>query len=295
MEPHYYAAFLETIGHTVRELHGVYWFNVFSHAWICFPLETQLNPAEIEPSGIVDHRGGLVRYCCSVEDGFRSFRHVASAKDYGFSSLLPKNRNQTRQGLEKCTCGPVDARELSTEGIALHAETMIRQGRRLPDNYEAYWRRYFEAVSSCPAATVWACRYQGMLASFLISFRIGNVENVCIIRSREELLKHRPNNAMLFTFLQHALSRPETSEVCIGLQSLQSDMSSLDLFKRGMGFEEKVIGQRVEFQAPLGFAVPRFVAQIAGKAAGKVNGEYAARLAGALTIYANQPRIRRSA
>ena len=296
MEPQVYAEFLEKLGHTVREVQGVYWYNVFSHAWTCFPFETLLSPADLDLSRILDGgRGGIVRYCCREEDGVTSFRQVVSGCSYGLASLDPKARNKTRQGLEKCVCGPADAQEIAREGIELHAETLIRQGRRLQSGAEKYWQRYFEAVSACPAATIWACRYAGRLASFLISFRIGAVENVCIVRSRDELLAHRPNNAMLFTFLQQTLRRSEIAEVCIGLQSLQSQTSSLDSFKRGMGFEERPIGQRIEVQLPLGFTVPRFVAGFAGSVAGKVGGEYAARLAGALAIYSSQPQIRRVA
>jgi len=295
MQPQYYAAFLEQIGHTVREANGVHWFNVFSRAWACFPFEAQLNPAEVDLSEVMDHRGVLARFCCQVEVGAKSFRQILTEKNYSLTSLDPKARNKTRQGLEKCTYGQEDARDLGADGIDLHAQTLRRQGRKISDDYESYWRKYFDAAAQCPAATVWAARYQGQLASFLISFRIGTVENICIVRSDEELLKHRPNNAMLFTFLQHALSREDTTEVCIGLQSLQAGMNSLDMFKRGMGFTEQPIGQRIELRPTLGFAVPRSLAKLAGKAVGRIHNEYAARLAGALSLYADQPEIRRSA
>lgn len=296
MQPHVYAAFLERIGHTVRESYGVHWFNVFSQTWISFPLETQLDPAQVDVDAIIgDLHGGIVRYCCSVDSGAPGFRHVATAKNYSLATLQPKHRNQTRQGLQHCTCGQADPRELAREGIKLHAETLLRQGRRLPDNYENYWKKYFHAVADCPAATAWTCRHDGVLAAYLISFRIGDVENICIVRSREELLKLRPNNALLFTFLEHSLASKDAGEVCIGLQSLQRDMASLDSFKRGMGFVEKPIGQRIEVRAPLGLPIPRFAARIAAKAADSVNHELAARLAGALKLYDQQPCIRRAA
>ena len=295
MQPQHYAAFLERIGHTVREANGVHWFNVFSRAWACFPFESRLNPAEVNLSEVMDHRGVLARFCCKVEEGAKSFRQILTEKNYSLTSLDPKARNKTRQGLEKCTYGQEDARDLGADGIDLHAQTLRRQGRKISDGYEAHWKRYFEATAQCPAATVWAARYQGQLASFLISFRIGTVENICIVRSDEELLKHRPNNAMLYTFLQQAMSREDTTEVCIGLQSLQAGMNSLDMFKRGMGFIEQPIGQRIELRPTLGFAVPRSLAKLAGKAVGRIHNEYAARLAGALSLYADQPEIRRSA
>jgi len=152
----------------------------------------------------MDHRGVMARFCCNVEDGIRSFRHIVADRNYSLSSLDPKARNKTRQGLENCTSGPENAHELGADGIELHTQTFRRQGRKISDGYESYWRKYFDAVSQCPSATVWATRYHGALASFLISFRIGSVENICIIRSNEELLNLRPNNAMLFTFLQQA-------------------------------------------------------------------------------------------
>ena len=210
MPPQYYAAFLERMGHSIRESNGVHWFDVFSRAWICFPLETQLNPATVDLSQIMDHRGVMARFCCPVDDGVSSFRQIVADKNYSLSSLAPKTRNQTRQGLENCTCGPEDARELASDGIELHSQTIRRQGRKVADGYKSHWNKYFDAVADCPAATVWAARSKGALASFLISFRIGHVENICVVRSSEELLRYRPNNAMLFTFLQQALNRTET-------------------------------------------------------------------------------------
>jgi hypothetical protein len=284
------------MGHTVREAHGVHWYNVFSRSWICFPLETQLDPAQIDVDAVIgDFHGGIVRYCCRVESGAPGFRHVAAGNGYSLATLQPKHRNQTRQGLQHCSCSQADPHELAREGIELHAETLLRQGRRLPDNYESWWKKYFHAVADCPAATAWTCRHEGVLAAYLISFRIGNVENICIVRSREELLKFRPNNALLFTFLQQKLASEHTSEVCIGLQSLQRDMASLDSFKRGMGFTEKPIGQRIEVRTPLGLQIPRFAARIVAKAADSLNHELAARLAGALRLYDQQPHIRRAA
>jgi len=131
MPPQYFAAFLERMGHTIRESSGVHWFDVFSRVWITFPLETRLNPATVDLSQIMDHRDIMARFCCNVKSGVSSFRHVVAEKNYSLSSLDSKARNQTRQGLENCTCGPEDARELATERIELHAQTLRRQRRQV--------------------------------------------------------------------------------------------------------------------------------------------------------------------
>ncbi|MCA9037032.1 MAG: GNAT family N-acetyltransferase [Planctomycetaceae bacterium] len=295
MDPHFYAEFAQRIGHGVIEDNGRYWFEVSSRVWMCCPFEMRLNPASVDPSKIMDSRGVMARYCCEPENGVPSFRHIVNQRDYDLKTLNAKARNKTRQGLEYCRSGQLDASELQDAGIELHEKTLRRQGRRIPDNFEAWWRNYFEAVSKYPAATLWASWHEGSLAAFLVSFRIGSVENISIVRSDEELLKYKPNNAMLYTFLQDRMSNPDISEVCIGLQSLQPGMDSLDLFKRGMGFIEEPIGQRIELRPTLRMAMPQGIARLAGKAMGRFRNEHAARLAGALECYGTQPAIRRSA
>ncbi len=295
MEPRHYAEFVERLGQKVIENDGLFWIELFSRVWMCCPFESQLNPAEVDVSKIMDSSGVMARYCCNIEHGASSFRHVVTEKNYDLGTLNPKARNQTRQGLENCTSGQVEAKDLRKAGFDLHVNTLQRQGRVSRSDAEAYWKKYFDAIETCPCATMWASWYQGRIAAFLISFRIGSIENISIVRSDDELLKHRPNNAMLFTFLKEALNRPDVTEVCIGLQSLQPGMGSLDLFKRRMGFVEQPVGQRIELRPSLQLAVPKSLALVAGKAIGYVKNEYAARLAGALSCYAAQPSIRRSA
>ena len=93
--------------------------RAFSRAWACFPFEAQLNPAEIDLSEVMDHRGVLARFCCQVEVGAKSFRQILTEKNYSLTSLDPKARNKTRQGLEKCTYGQEDARDLGADGILI--------------------------------------------------------------------------------------------------------------------------------------------------------------------------------
>ncbi|GAB5442911.1 MAG: hypothetical protein Fues2KO_32600 [Fuerstiella sp.] len=296
MDAQHHAEFLERIGHTVRECNGVYWFDTFSRAFTTIPYDVQIDPAASPARDVLGSDGLLVRYSCDVADGVPSFQHVVTDKNYGMETLINKARNKTRQGLRKCEAGPVDPLELGDEGVQLHAETLLRQGRRLSDNFESYWKQYFAAASANPCATAWAAWYEGKLASYLISFRAGAREYISIVRSSQELLKHRPNNAMLYTFLEHTMARPEIDEVSIGLQSLQPGGESLDLFKRGMGFQERPIGQRIELRSPLTAALPGPVAALAARTLKLLpGGEKQARLSGALNWYATQPRVRRAA
>lgn len=296
MDPQYHAEFLEKIGHQIREHQGVLWFDIFSRAYTTIPYDAPVNADLFEPAEVLGSEGVMARYSCSESSGVGSFQHVVTDKNYDMPTLINKARNKTRQGLRNCTAGEIDPIELGEDGIRLHAETLIRQGRRLPHDFESYWRNYFAAASASPAAKAWAAFYEGKLAAYLISFRAGSKEYVSIVRSSQELLKHRPNNAMLFTFLKETMARDEITEVSIGLQSLQPGGESLDVFKRGMGFQERPIGQRIELRRGLSSAIPRPLASLAARTLRMIpGGEKQARLSGALSWYATQPRISRAA
>ena len=92
------------------------------------------------------------------------------------------------------------------------------------------------------------------------------------------------------------MAREEITEVSIGLQSLQPGGESLDVFKRGMGFQERPIGQRIELRPGLSAAIPRPFALLAARTLQLLpGGERQARLSGALRWYGSQPRIARAA
>lgn len=296
MDPHYHAEFLQKIGHQIREYQGLYWYDVFNRAWAAIPYDTLINPAEFDVAEVLGEKGLMVRYSCPVDSGVPSFQHVVTDKNYGMPTLINKARNKTRQGLRNCEAGEIDPKDLGDAGIRLHAETIIRQGRRLPHDFEDYWKNYFAAASENPCATAWAAWHEGELASYLISFRSGSKEYICIVRSSLDKLKFRPNNAMLYTFLETAMAKEEITEVSIGLQSLQPDGASLDLFKRGMGFEERPIGQRIELRRGFSAALTPSLATVASKTLKLFpGGEKQDRLTGALDWYARQPKVARAA
>lgn len=293
MNPSFHAEFLQSIGHTIREHAGTLWFDSFSRAWTTIPYDAPVDPRQFSAAELLQRDGVMARYSCDVEDGVHSYQHVVTDANYDFPALISRARNKTRQGLKHCTVSEIDPTELGEAGVRLHAETLIRQGRRLPHDFESYWAKYFAAASKNDCASVWAAYHEGELAAFLISFRANSTEYVSIVRSSQAMLKFKPNNALLFSFLKHTMARPEIDEVSIGLQSLQPGGESLDLFKRGMGFQERSIGQRIELCGSLAATLPRGVASLAAKTLKVMpGGERQARLSGALKWYAKQPKLR---
>ena len=150
MDRQYHAEFLQRIGHDVTEHNGVLWFDVFSRAYTTIPYDAPIDCASFDPSSVLGKDGLMLRHSCPVDQGVVSFQHVVTDKNYGMSTLISRARNKTRQGLRLCTAGQIDPIELGEAGIRLHAETIIRQGRKLPHDFEAYWKKYFEEASKSP-------------------------------------------------------------------------------------------------------------------------------------------------
>lgn len=296
MDGQHYAKFLEQIGHKVHQAHGVYWFNVYPRVYTCFPFETLLDPEQLDLKQVLGSDGLVARYSCELPVGRDSYRLVVADKSYDLSSQTSKSRNQTRRGLERCEYGPLDFGQLVEHGVHLNRETLIRQQRRIPSGFEEYWQNYYKSADNCPAATAWGSWHEGQLASYLISFQIGEVENICIVRSDRSKLKHYPNNAMIYSFLQHALAKDDVREVSIGFQSLLAGTEPLDHFKYGLGFQKVPIGQRIELRRTLGLAVPRSVASLAGKMLKPwQESDKLGRVSGLLNWYSEQPAIQRAA
>ena len=287
-----YIAFLEAMGHKIREHAGVYWFNVHPGVYMSVPFHKLVSPAEIDVKKILIYDGIALRYPCALEHGRRSFRIVVNDPDYDLPSLSSKARNQTRRGLENCEVKPLAFGQLGDDGIRLNRETLSRQGRKIPENYETYWTRYFDAASKSDGGETWGSFVNGELAAYLIAFRMEGVAHILIVRSAQNHLSMYPNNALLFTYIKSVLGTSEIREVSIGLEPIQGDMASLDRFKAGMGFMQLTVGQRVEFnpllvpliKSPLG----RMAHSIAKHRSAR--SENMAKLAGMFSWYEKQDK-----
>ncbi|MCA9059835.1 MAG: hypothetical protein KDA85_15110, partial [Planctomycetaceae bacterium] len=233
---------------------------------------------------------------CPVEQGVSSFRIICDDPNYDFPALRSRTRTQVRRGLEECQVERIDFETLRKHAIQLNADTLMRQGRRVPANLERYWTKYYEAAALTDGAETWGAFVEGQLAAYLISFTIEDVANLLILRSALDHLKKFPNNALLFLYLQQALARPDIRMVCYGYESIQADMGSLDQFKMGMGFRQDPVGQRVELA---GWARPilnRYTTAPAIHLLKRLgHSETSAKLQGILNWYQQQPSLQHGA
>lgn len=240
-----YADFLVRMGHTVRKVGGIYWFNVQPHIYMSFPFQNLVEPFAINWSGVFGNDGWFARFPCSIDIGRPSYRLIVDSPEYDLKYLSGKARNQTRRGLEFCQVRQIEFSELTDRGIEINRETLERQGRRISKDFQEYWRRYYFEASRTTGAHSWGAFVNGELAAYLIGFVMDDVSHILIVRSSTTHLRKYPNNALLFHYIRYMLHYRIVNEISIGMESIQDGMQSLDHFKLGMGFRKATLGQRI--------------------------------------------------
>ena len=279
----------------MREVGGVHWFNCGSRVFSSLPYDQDVDARSIDLREILKSDGLVVRFGCPVDQGVPSFRIVCDSKDYAFPLLRSRTRTQVRRGLEVCRVERIEFQQLQKLAMPLNADTLIRQGRKVPSDLQNYWTRYYQQAAVTDGAEAWAAFIGTALAAYLISFMIDDVANLLIVRSSSQHLECYPNNALLFQFLSARLMAPDVRMVSYGYESIQSDLGSLDQFKLGMGFRKDPVGQRIEFAPWISPFINRFtdiVTRRILKSLGR--GETVAKLEGMLNWYHAQPTLQPS-
>lgn len=293
ISPLHHIDFLQRIGHDVRESGGVHWFNCGSRVFSSVPYDQDVDARSIDLREILRSDGLVARFGCPIDQGVPSFRIVCDSKDYDFPLLRSRTRTQVRRGLEVCRVERIEFQQLQKLALPLNADTLIRQGRKVPSDLQTYWTRYYQQAAVTQGAEAWAAFVGTDLAAYLISFMIDDVANLLIVRSSSQHLENYPNNALLFQFLSARLKDADVRMVSYGYESIQSDLGSLDQFKLGMGFRKDPVGQRIEFAPWISPFINRFTDTVTRRVLKMLRrGETVAKLQGMLNWYRDQPTLR---
>lgn len=292
VSPQHFAEFLQRMGHTVREAGGAWWYNTSRGIYTSFPFDQDIDAASLPLRQILGRDGLVARYGCPPDQGVTSFRFACDDCDYDFPQLRSRTRTQVRRGLEECRVEQIEFDVLRRHGVALNADTLTRQGRRIPGDLESWWTQYYESAAKTPGAEAWGAFAGEELAAYLISFTIGESANILIVRSATSHLKKFPNNALLFQFIHQRIRDPRINRVLYGYESIQPDLGSLDQFKVGMGFQAAACGQRVEVAGWLKPLLNRYTAAPLSLMLKQLShGETSAKLRGILRWYQQQPAL----
>lgn len=245
-----FANYFRILGHHVVETKSAYWYNVNQRAFNSIPFHRLLQPTPDEFSALWRSGGALVaRYPTHADSqvGQASYMFVCRNKNYDLEQFSANTRSHTRRGLKNCEIRRIEFDFLAKEGLALHVSTLNRQGYTIPTTVTERWQRTCAAAAQTPDFEAWGAFIDNQLAALAVGFLIENCYQVSTVRSQKELLKHYPNNALIYHVTHTAINRPEVDFVSYGVESLNDSLEGLVKFKVDMGYELMTIKQHAIF------------------------------------------------
>jgi hypothetical protein len=245
------AAFYRRSGVRVARSESAWWYEAAPRFLLAIPSHRPLHLPDAEARDLIrrEKLAGL-RYICADEDGGRpSFQLVCDTPGYALEKLSANARSKIRRGLGRNEIRRVTGKELAAVAERAFVETMERQNRASAAAVET-WRRMLAAADDEPAVEIWTAWHEGQFACYLVCVRIDDVCEFFQARSSNPMLKHYPNNALIYTLTEEMLVRRGLREVTFGIESPEP-VEELDQFKLQMGFRKKPVRQRVIFHGAL--------------------------------------------
>ncbi len=244
-------AFFAASGFDVHKSPNAHWYEAGSRFLLSLPSHRSVTISDDEAREVLKQTGAMgLRYVTGDSEGARrSYQIIASGKDYSLEKLAANARSKIRRGLKRHELARISGEELGTAGLQAFMETLDRQDRNSQSNLER-WQQLLRAADQEEAVEIWGAWQGDTLAAYLMVFLIDDVCEFYQGRSRNDCLKHYPNNALVYHLTEDVLVRRGLREVTYGLESLEP-VGSVDAFKWSMGFERKEIFQRVVFHPAL--------------------------------------------
>ena len=244
-------SFFEKVGFRGHRSASAHWYVAGPRFLMSLPSHSEVSVDKAELADIFRKtRVAGIRYISAPGEGGRaSYQIVASGSEYSLAKLSGNTRSKTRRGLKRNEIRPVTGAEVAEHGHKAVTQTLERQGRS-SDEAVAAWRRLLAAADAEPAAEIWGAWHEGELAAYLLMLHIDDVCEFYQARSRNDLLQHYPNNALIHTLTEEILVKRAVREITFGIESAE-DVSALDTFKFSMGYTRKLIHQKVVFHPAL--------------------------------------------
>jgi hypothetical protein len=252
MNAEIFAEWLRRQGHRVERTSSSYWFDQGPRTYQAFPYHWIIDPSRDELADFLRRSRAIgLRFSSplAAEEGQISYHAVYENKPYGLESLGKWARKNVRRGLRGCVVEPLTWEQLATDGWALQADTLDRQGRELRLGPER-WRQRCMAASDLPGFEAWGASVAGHLAASVITFTLDDYVYMLYQQCHRDYLANHVNNALSFVVTQTIMERPTTYGILYGLHSLDAP-SSVDEFKFRMGYTAKPVRQRVVFHPHL--------------------------------------------
>lgn len=232
--------FLRAQGRHVVRTESCWWYSAYNQTrvYYSFPPNRVVTPSQDEVKEVFKSASGvkILRYLSPATSTGKDSYIWTCRQPYSLQTLDSKARNQVRQGLKNCEIRSLSLSALESMGKRANAETMSRLG------IDSGGLNFSHTMQTNSAYEAWGAFVDENLAAYIVTHRIEDWAYIQINRSVQEYLKHRPNNALVFTVINELLSRPGISTVSYGWEPLYS-LDSLDHFKVGMGSVKEPVKQ----------------------------------------------------
>ena len=228
-----------------------WWYEAGPRFLLAVPTHVELTIERAEARAIFHATGALgIRYVTSRSDAGRvSWQMAVSGSGYSMEDFSGNTRSKIRRGLKSNEIRLITGAELARHGEQAFLDTVARQGRA--DRYGLErWHRLLAAADRTPGIEIWSAWHEGVLAAYLLIMVFADVCELYEARSRNDQLRHYPNNALIYTVTEDLLVRRGIREVTFGIEGLE-ELDTLDQFKLAMGFVRKPIRQHVIFHPAL--------------------------------------------
>jgi hypothetical protein len=242
-----FAEFFLRQGQKVIETKTCFWYSHRPFLYMSLPYYRAFSPSQGELARVL--LGGPAAALRFPTEMGKSRRQVGilvcSDKGYDLSSLHPKSRSATRQGLQNCRVEQFDFAYLARHGHQLNVETFRRQGRDVSSMTEVQWQRLCQVASDMPDFEVWGAFVDGNLAAFSVLALVGDWVLFQHGSSATVYLKYNPNNALTFEVTKRKLADPRVSSLCYGAESPVTPQ--LDAYKLRMGYRRHPFAERIVY------------------------------------------------
>lgn len=242
-----FADWLRRQGHRVVRTESSYWYNAAPGVFQAFPYHWTIAPARAEIRTLMwKHHALAVRYSTPFDchGGVASY-HIILREPYSLDQLKAQARNGVKTGMSHFKIEPISFERLATEGWLLQQDTLDRQ-ERLRSMTRQAWERLCRAAMNLDGFEAWAATSNGDLAAAVIIARLHSVYSVPYAMSHRRYLGEHVNNALFYCVSKELLGRADTESLFFTVQSLDAP-ANVDEFKFRMGFQHRLVRQRVEF------------------------------------------------
>ncbi len=237
------------------------WYEAGPRFLLGVPTHIPIDVTRGEATSILRATGALgLRYVTARADrGRASWQMTARGADYSMNAFSANTRSKIRRGLRNNVIRRITGAELCEHGERAFLDTVARQGRAERYGLDR-WRRLLAAADRTDGIEIWSAWKDGELAAYLLVMVFQDTCELYEARSRDDMLRFYPNNALIYTVTEEMLVHRGLAQVTFGIEGLE-ELESLDQFKLAMGFERRPIRQHVIFhpllRAPLALAPVR--------------------------------------